>query len=99
MINDIMYSRGHGKECARDKLWCGRPARTGTVGRESDRIPTDRASSRRSSAPQLIAGALLAMPATIHYIVYHCKQALGGPPAFRGRHREPFSESRMRSLR
>src|SRR5580658_10085369 len=38
MIDDILYSSGHGKECSRDKLWSGRPARTGTVGREPDGI-------------------------------------------------------------
>jgi hypothetical protein len=27
----------HGKKCAHNQLWSGRPAGTGTVGRESDR--------------------------------------------------------------
>src|ERR1035437_3366512 len=40
MIDDILYSGGAWKGGARNKLWSGRPARTGTVGGEPDGIST-----------------------------------------------------------
>jgi len=43
----------HVKKCAHNQLWSGRPAGTGTVGRESDRI---QANDRTSSDPSGLSG-------------------------------------------